>query len=428
MPVNHPLDLHVNNFRSLSLFVLALVNYALMYTTNIVLARSLAVDDFDDYNVAISIVTMLSTVATLGLEKHALRAIALYTDQQAWGKLRGFWVFSLRVISIFSLLLMALLSISLELILAVQQADYHIAIVIYTGFLPIIALTLFLVEVIAAQGAYLLGMVLYRLLLPMLLITLLLAIAFSPLVLSAEIAVLCYGAAWIITFIIMWCVAKKLLPAEMIGASPAWQGKKWLKAALPLVMSSLLLTIMTSSGVVILELCYPSGLEIGLYAVAAQTGGFISLVGTSTNRYYLPLMAVLIEHKDYAGMQKLMRQRAWVVGGLILVLLLGIFFLGKQLLSLFGAQFTAAYQAMVIIAIGASISALFADIPYYLQFMGLQRRVLSLTLFATLSMVLCSFIWAKAFGVPGVAMAYMLSVVWLFMGFRIIAALHFRRG
>ena len=65
---NHPLDLHPNNLRSLLMFMLALTNYALMYVANILLARSLTVDDFDDYSVALSIVTMLSTLATLGLE------------------------------------------------------------------------------------------------------------------------------------------------------------------------------------------------------------------------------------------------------------------------------------------------------------------------------------------------------------------------
>ncbi len=42
-----------------------------------------------------------------------------------------------------------------------------------------------------------------------------------------------------------------------------------------------MLTVITSSGVMILELLFPSGLEVGIYAVAAQTGGFISLIGTS---------------------------------------------------------------------------------------------------------------------------------------------------
>lgn len=39
-------------------------------------------------------------------------------------------------------------------------------------------------------------------------------------------------------------------------------------------------------------------LLVGTYAIAAQTGSFISLIGTSTNRYYLPLMVVMIDRRD----------------------------------------------------------------------------------------------------------------------------------
>jgi O-antigen/teichoic acid export membrane protein len=113
-----------------------------MYLANIVLARSLTVSDFDDYSVALSVVTMLSTLATLGLEKYALRAIALFRERQDWQKFRGFWLFSLRTISGFSLFLFGLLSISLETVWAIKHVDNHLAIVLFAGFLPIIAITI----------------------------------------------------------------------------------------------------------------------------------------------------------------------------------------------------------------------------------------------------------------------------------------------
>jgi O-antigen/teichoic acid export membrane protein len=80
------------------LFGLSLSHYALMYWANIFLARHLAIDAFDDYSVAVSIVTLLSTLATLGLEKYALRLVSLYIERENWPRLRGFWLFSLRAI------------------------------------------------------------------------------------------------------------------------------------------------------------------------------------------------------------------------------------------------------------------------------------------------------------------------------------------
>jgi O-antigen/teichoic acid export membrane protein len=302
---NHPLDLHPNNLRSLMMFLLALANYILMYVANIFLARSLNVNDFDDYSVALSIVTILSTLATLGLEKYALRAVALFRDRQDWPKYRGFWLFSLRTISGFSLLLVALLSVTLEAILAIHHAEYHIAIVIYASFLPVIAITLFLVEVMAAHGAHLLSMAIYRLFLPMIYVLLIIGLSFSSLTMSAITAVLCFGFAWVLTVIVIWVATKMLMPVEVKKSIPQRHRKKWLSRSLPLVFSSLMMTVMTSSGVVILELLFPSGIEVGTYAIAAQTGGFISLIGTSTNLYYLTMMVVMIDRRDKQAIQRM---------------------------------------------------------------------------------------------------------------------------
>lgn len=424
---NLSVDPQPNSFRSLFLFVVTLGNYALMYLANIVLARSLTVSAFDDYSVALSVVTILSTLATLGLEKYALRAIALFRERQDWRKFRGFWLFSLKTISGSSLLLFGLLSIGLETIWAIQHSDNHFAIILFAGFLPIVAITLFLVEVISAQGAHVLGITLYRLFLPSVYLLLIVSCSFGNIQLSASVAVLCLGLAWVLTLILIWQAAKWITRSEVWQALPLITGKKWLSRSLPLAFNSLMLTVMTSSGVVILELLFPSGLDVGIYAVAAQTGGFISLIGTSTNRYYLPKMVVLVERRNKSAIQHLISQRSLMIGGLILTLFLTIALFGQHLLALFGSHFSVGYMTLVIIAVGASISALYADMPYYLQYMGFNRIVLCSTLLAMLTMVTLAFLLGKSYGTLGVAIAYMVPVVFLFIGFRFMVALHFKR-
>jgi O-antigen/teichoic acid export membrane protein len=424
---NLSVDLQPNSFRSLFLFVFTLGNYALMYLANIVLARSLTVSDFDDYSVALSVVTMLSTLATLGLEKYALRAIALFRERRDWQKFHGFWLFSLKTISGFSLLLVGLLSISLETIWAAKHIDNHLAIVLFAIFLPVIAITLFLVEFISAQGKHILGIAIYRLFLPLIYLLFIGVFSSSRLQFSASTAVLCLGLAWTLTLCVIWYASKLLMPSAVKQATPLLLGKKWLSRSLPLVFNSLMLTVMTSSGVVILELLFPSGLDVGIYAVAAQTGGFISLIGTSTNRFYLPMMVVLVEHHDKQAILRLINQRALTVGGLILTLFIIITLFGQSLLDLFGSHFGGGYLTLVIIAVGASMSALFADMPYYLQYLGFNRIVLSSTLLAMLTMVTFAFFLGKSYGTIGVATAYAVPVTLLFINFRIMVTLHYKR-
>jgi O-antigen/teichoic acid export membrane protein len=88
------------------------------------------------------------------------------------------------------------------------------------------------------------------------------------------------------------------------------------------------------------------------------------------------MMAVMIDRRDKQAIQRLMNHRNIVIGGLILILLATLLFSGHKILGLFGERFGAGYNTVLIIAVGASISALYADIPYYLQFMGFHRLVL----------------------------------------------------
>jgi len=55
--------------RPFVLSLLTLANQFLFYGVNLVLARSLAPREFDSYCVVISTVLLLSTIATLGLDK-----------------------------------------------------------------------------------------------------------------------------------------------------------------------------------------------------------------------------------------------------------------------------------------------------------------------------------------------------------------------
>jgi len=416
-----------DNFSSLMLFGLTLSHYALMYWANIFLARHLTIDAFDDYSVAVSIVTLLSTLATLGLEKYALRLISLYIERENWPRLRGFWVFSLRAIVLFSILLLGLLGLGLESILALQGSDFHIAIVIYAGFLPVIALCLFLTEVITVYGKQILALALYRFFLPSVFLLLIIGLNVFKLEVTAISAVLCFGTAWCLTLFLMLVTVRAAGPSQLRKAGADSKGRRWwLKKSLPLLISSVMMTVLTSAGTIILEVLHPSQAVVGTYAVAMQTAGLISLIGTSTNRYYLPMLVVLLERRDQSAIKALLRKRMQLIACFIAVFLGIIGVWGQEILSLFGSGFSQGYQALFISAIGAAFSTLFSDSPYYLQFMGRNRLVVSLMSLAAISMVSLSHTLGPHYGATGVALAYAVPTMLLFSSLKWLANRHMR--
>ena len=410
------------------LFILSLGNYALMYLANVYLARHLVIGEFDDYSVAISVVTLLSSMATLGLEKSALRVMALNIKRENWPRLRGFWFFSLRTIGLFSLLLMGIMGLGLENFLAWRQADFHPSIVIYSGFLPVIALCLFQIEVITVYGQQILALAMYRFFLPALYLLVLMNLADTQFELTAVSAVICLGFSWCLTLLLTWITAQAASPRQMWQAKTrVYRKQVWLKKSLPLLLSSLMMTVLTSAGTIILEILYPSEVVVGIFAVAMQTTALISLIATSTNRYYLPMLVVLLERKDHHAIKALLRKRIWLIAGFIATFLGITFKWGQEILGMFGADFAQGYLALCISACGASFSTLFSESPYYLQFMGRNRVVVGSISITAISMLGLSFLLGQQYGATGVAIAYAVPTILLFSCLKWLASRHMRQ-
>ena len=410
------------------LFGLSLGNYALLYWTNIFLARHLNIDAFDDYSVAISVVTLLSSLSTLGLEKYALRLLALNIEREMWARLRGFCRFAIRAIVLFSLGLMAITVLGLSSALAWQQAPAHPAILLYTGFLPIIALCLFLIEVITVYGHQILALALYRFFTPALFLLLLLSLLDFQIEISAVSAVLCFGISWCATLFLMIVSVQAIAPRTPDPAEASDKDKrKWLRKSLSLLVSSLMMSVLTSAGTIILEIMHPSETMVGIYAIAMQTSAWISLIGTSTNRYYLPMLVVLLERRDRAGIKRLLNKRLRLVTGFVAIFLIAIGLWGQEILNLFGDAFVEGYPALLICTVGTLFMTLFSDSLYYLQFMGQQRMAVGLTSLAALGMLVLSFLLGARHGATGVAMAYALPTLLLFSTLKWLASRHMRQ-
>ncbi|MGY6277505.1 lipopolysaccharide biosynthesis protein [Methylomonas sp. MgM2] len=398
-----------------------------MYWANIYLAHHLNTDGFADYSVAISVVTLLSSLATLGLEKYALRFVALNIEREKWGRLRNFLRFSLKTIVLTSFALLITMTVTLESILAWKHADFHIAIVIYAAFLPVIALSLFLVEIVTVFGSQILAMALYRVFLPASYIASVISLQHTSFELSASSSVVCLGFAWFLTLGLLGIAAYRASPKALRRSVPNSQDRlKWIGRSLPLLINSLMMTLMNSAGPIILHAMHPSGFQVGLFAIVMQTNAVIALVSTSTNRYYLPMLMVLVERGDAKGTKSLLFKRMQTISGFITLYIGVIFAFGLDILDLFGPGFSDGYLTLCICALGASCNTLFSDSPYYLQFMGHARLVVTLTGITTACMLISSILLSRHYGATGVAVAYAVPITILFCSFKLLANSHMR--
>ena len=391
-------------------------NYALLYVTSILLARTLSVPDFDDYNVAVSSMLVLTSLATLGLEKYALRCLPAWHNHQDWARSRGFLQFSRRLILITSLVLVVLFCVTLELTLTLRGKPYHVAIVIVAMFLPATAMFQFILEVAAAYGGQLKGVASYRLLFPALLLLLNASVWILLAASGGVSAAFCYGVAWLVAIAVLYFTTQSYVPAPVWRAKPTREPGLWMRGALPMAAGSLVLTMLAQTGVIILELNHPDEAVVSAYAVAFQTGTFVVILATATNRLYAPRISALLDRGDFQALRTMARYRLLVIAPLTLGYLFVILAFGPSILSLFGEKYSTEYLALCVVALGASISTLFSLSPTYMHFTNRDGIVLAaLVASVVVNLALCIPL-SDRYGALGAAIAYAVPVSLLHVG------------
>jgi O-antigen/teichoic acid export membrane protein len=369
---------------------------------------------------------LTDTIATLGLEKYALRYLPGLLERGDAAEVASYWRFSLRTAIGASLALIVLFALGIGLSMWTTDADPRFVILYLVAFLPGIGVCLLMLEMVTAGGAALPAAAVYRFVLPATLLSLILVLWLTPLPLGTATALIAFGAAWTVAALLLWRMARARLPVVPSGATGDARPREWLGRSVPFLLNSMLMTLLAQSGIVILAFVSETDAVVGRYAVAAQIGTFIVLLATSTNRLYLPRISVFIERRDRDGMLALARERLLLIGGISAVYLLAILAFGRSLLRVFGDEFVGAYPALCWIAAGAVVSTVFAVAPYYLQFMGRNGLVLGTTAAAVaVSVVLCLLL-GRRFGTLGAAVAYAAPLGVLFVTLRVLGMRHLR--
>ncbi|MEZ6138641.1 MAG: hypothetical protein R3C53_27470 [Pirellulaceae bacterium] len=393
----------------------------MQFSVNVLLARHLTTANFDDYNVAMAIVLTLSTFATLGLEKYALLHLSVFRERQDWSGTRGFLRLSFVVVISLSVGLVVLAVTTLESLLALLGAGFHVGIPMAIAFLPMVAWGLFLVEGLTAYGRQILAATLYRIVMPAsLLVINLVLMQWLGHDFSAFHAAIAFGLAWTITTSGLAHYFHSARPVLSLTETGTYESHKWLSGSLPLFGYSLLLTIQGQSGVLILEVLHPSDPMVSEYAMAWHIGTFLLLIATATNRFYLPIFSVLLERGDWNAFIHEWRMRRFWISLLILPFAIYILLFGEQVLAIFGSDYLRATPALIVIVVGTTLAVLFSPAPYVLQFLGQNRLVLYCSLLSVVATVSGSIYFGARFGSLGVAAAYATPLVLQFLVMKLL--------
>ncbi|WP_238242451.1 lipopolysaccharide biosynthesis protein [Methylobacterium iners] len=145
--------------------------------------------------------------------------------------------------------------------------------------------------------------------------------------------------------------------------------------------------------------------EAGLYFAASRLANVFAIIGTGLHNYSTREIARLQGVDDRGQLRRSLR----LVSGVTAFLIAGGFGLmliaGKPLLSLFGPAFTDGYLALMVLSVGAAVTALGGPAPAVLRLTGNEGLYTRLLAGFVLARAVAVVLLASSFGLLGAALA-----------------------
>lgn len=385
-------------------FLVRVVSAALLYLTQVVLARWMGSFEYGIYVFVWTWVLVLGGLAPLGLNLAVIRLVPEYRETNQLDLVRGLklgsnlvsfgigtalaivggaglWLFSESVANYYILpLYLALICVPMYALGNIQdglgrgQAWMGIALIPPYILRPLIVLG-------AMAGAHAIG-------LPMTATT------------AAAAAILAAWIAALLQFIMIETRMAKSVPA---GAH-AYEWKPWLATSMPLfVIGACELALQNADVLVVSTFLTPQ--DVAIYFAAAKTMSLIMFVHYAVGSAVANRFSALNARGDKEGLKVFVRDAVnwtfWPSLAAAIVILL----LGQPLLWLFGPEFIAGFPVMMILVVGFLFRSAMGPSEFLLNMLGEQKACAAVLVFTAVLNVILNLIMVPAFGLIGAALA-----------------------
>ncbi len=391
-------------------FAVRVTSAGLAYTSQLVLARWMGVEEYGIYAYCWVWLTILGVVASAGLNTSVMRFVTEYVRDGQPGHLRGLLRGSRGATLAISTLIALLGALVVHVTDGVVDEMYAVPLYLTLVCLPMFAL-MDLNEGIARANSWM-GLAL----LPDYVI--------RPLVLLAGIAAAyALGApadastAVLATIAATWTAAlfqliglSKPLSGQTGTAKPRYDFSLWMAVSLPILLVEGFNLVLAHTDVIVLN-AFVGPSDSGIYYAALKTTLLTSFIYYAVSVAFAHRFAEFSGNRDREGLKKVLDEAVrWTFWPTLAAVCL-ILTLGWPLLWLFGTAFTVAYPVMFILSAGLLVRAAVGPVEYLLSMVGKERTCAGILGTAALANIVLNLILIPGLGMYGAALSTTASVI-----------------
>lgn len=393
------------------LLIGALLGKILGFMYRIIISR-LGTETYGEISLALSLFSILSIIAILGLDTGVLRYVSLFNKEKKKEKIKGTIVFSAKSIFIISLILAALLFILSDWITNTffHTSDLSIILKVIAIALPFESLKAVWTNTLKAfqkieYDIYtrVIGEIILRIILTILFINLGLGILGASI--AYAISIICSSC------VLFLCIEINVFSIVRDKIKAIAKRKEILLYSIPLVFNNITIIVINAADSLMLGYFY-NPTTVGIYNVAIPIAKLILIVPTALTGLYLPILATVQENKkEFEKIYYTITKWIFFINALSLAWLI---LYGKDLIiRFFTASYASAEIPLIILAIGYLINSCIYTSRDILLLFTKTKTIFKATIISCVANIFLNFILIPKYGMIGAALSTSSSLILL---------------
>lgn len=389
---------------AMAAFLVRLASAALLYLSQILIARWTGSHEYGIYVLAWTLVMLVGGLAHGGLNTTMIRMLPEYRERNELPLSRGLIAGS-RWFTLLSGSIIAGVAAA-GVFLAADRVPAHYVYPLVCAFLcvPAFAITELhdgLGRARAWMGAALVPPYLLR---PILLLTVVALAIFAGAPRDATMVAAAAVAATYLTMGVQMALIDRRLSVGLPAGPRSFDFALWFKLSVPMLVIGISDMLLHHADIIVISI-FLTPSDAGIYFAAAKTMSLMLYVHYAVGSAVANRLSALNAAGDSAGLKACIadavRWTFWpsiLAGG-------GILILGKPMLWLFGPQFADGYSVMFVLVAGFIVRAAFGPIEYVLNMLGCHRACATVLVVAAVTNIALNLSLVPVFGTIGAAIA-----------------------
>jgi O-antigen/teichoic acid export membrane protein len=389
-------------FHSLLSVLVRIGGAAAAFLMNVVVARYLGAMEAGYFFLAVTVTTLLATLARFGADISVLRFVSIHSELQEWNKVRGLMSIIMRwtYIPVCIVTLIVCIFSKQIAVYFFHKPDFESSLFWTSLSMPFFAA--YNIHAMALQGRkkVLLSVTNLRILTPFFLIVL--VMIFAP-----------AGSFYTSIYYLIACIANLFVGHYWWSKNiPKSNGKKYFdtkllwKTCLPLWIIAVMQQLVIWGGQFIAGI-FSSPSEVAQLSVARTTTSLITFILSAVNNVSAPRFAVMYDQGKVNQLKNYARNTTRLMTIIAFPITLSMWLFPHQIMNLFGKDFAAGDAAWIlgVLALGQFINVSTGSVGYLLTMSGHENQLKNIRIINAIVAVVLALILNPLLGALGSAIS-----------------------